>query len=146
MRVKPTTFGATFVVVWALANLVHHANGTRGPLDLISILNVLAALWALAAPQSAGRLCLLAGSQVLDAVWHLPFSPDHQLLAAFVNILILHRWLRERPSDSADVVKAVAGGARVVLLIVYAAAALSKYNESFVDPPPACGSGVGSHA
>lgn len=146
MRVKPTTFGATFVVVWALANLVHHANGTRGPLDLISILNVLAALWALAAPQSAGRLCLLAGSQVLDAVWHLPFSPDHQLLAAFVNILILHRWLRERPSDSADVVKAVAGGARVVLLIVYAAAALSKYNESFLDPARSCATWIATTA
>src|SRR5687767_13602003 len=62
MRVKPTTFGSTFVVVWALANLVHHANGSRGPLDPISILNVLAALWVLAAPRSGGRLCLLAGS------------------------------------------------------------------------------------
>ncbi len=146
MRVKPTTFGSTFVVVWALANLVHHANGSRGPLDLISILNVLAALWVLAAPRSAGRLCLLAGSQVLDAVWHLPFSPDHQLLAAFVNILILVRWLRTRPSDSADVVMAVAGGARVVLLIAYAAAALAKYNESFLDPARSCATWIATKA
>ncbi len=146
MRVKPTTPGLTFVVVWTLANLVHHANGTRGPLDLISILNVLAALWVLAAPRSAGRLCLLAATQVLDAVWHLPFSPDHQILAAFVNILILIRWMRARPSDSADVVMAVAGGARVVLLIAYVAAALSKYNESFLDPARSCATWIATTA
>jgi len=146
MRVKPTTPGHTFVVVWALANLVHHANGTRGPLDFISILNVLAALWVIAAPQSAGRLCLLAATQVLDAVWHLPFSPDHQILAAFVNILILVRWLRARPSDSADVVAAVASGARIVLLIAYGAAALSKYNESFLDPAHSCATWIATKA
>ena len=67
----------------------------------------------------------------------MPFSPDHWALVALVNVAILLTMLVGR-STSLETVGKAFPTARVLLLIAYGAAALSKWNTAFLDPVTSC--------
>lgn len=147
-RVARVTRGSTFAVGWALANIIHLLNQTNGDLAFpVSWLNLMVALWVLGRPTSAHRLAGLAAAQLLDTVWLAPFVPDHQVLAAFVNIAILGGYFAlRRPNSSDELLARVAPGARILLLIAYGAAALAKYNSDFLEPLRSCAAFVADNA
>lgn len=70
-----------------------------------------------------------------------PYVPDHQVLAALVNVTILAAYFMSgrTPSTSA-LVERVSPAARVILLVAYSAAAVSKYNTDFLAPVQSCAS------
>lgn len=92
---------AVFAVAWAIANVVHLLLQTRGDMALVSWLNLAVALWVLGRPTSAHRLAALSAAQLLDTIWLLPFTPDHQILAAFVNLAILICYFADGPRITA---------------------------------------------
>lgn len=133
--------------MWALANTIHLLNQTWGDLPIAGWINLLAALWLLARPSSAHRLALLAAAQVLETMVRLPIPPDHQLLAAFINVLILWTYFRmRRPHHVDDLVDRVAPGAKLVLLVAYTAAATAKYNHDFVTTAHSCATEIAERA
>lgn len=135
--------GSVFAVAWAAATLVHLLNQTGGDLARVSWLDFAAALWLLGRPSSGHRLAALAAAQLVDTLWLMPFTPDHQILAAFVNVVILTAYFRRgRPARAEEVVVEAAPGARVLLLIAYAAAATAKYNTDFLDPDTSCAGAI----
>ena len=147
-RAARVTRGSTFVVGWAFANIIHLLNQTNGDLVVVvSWVNLLVAVWVLGRPSSAHRLAALAAAQLLDTVWLAPFVPDHQVLAAAVNVGIVGAYLVMRCPDSSDrLVDRMAPGARIVLLVAYAAAALAKYNTDFLEPLRSCAAFVADNA
>lgn len=145
-RVARVTRGASFAFLWAVANMIHIVIHSGGRVTEITPgLNLAAAVFVLGRPSSPHRLALLAAAHLLDTVWVLPFAPDHQLLAAVVNVVILgayaHRQVQRRPltGGSDGLVDAIAPAARWLVLIGYSAAAIAKYNVDYVDPVTSCG-------
>jgi hypothetical protein len=134
------TWGALFALLWALANVVHLINMTAGQLSAVGWTNLAASLWLLARPSSAIRLVVLAGSQLLDTAVRLPFAPDHQILAAAVNVAVISVYVHQRVDSSTDLMTRVAPYARVILLVAYFAAASAKYNTTFLTPANSCAS------
>lgn len=135
---------AAFSFLWAVANIAHLWIQTGGSLDQpAAVVNMAAAAWVLADPRSVGRLVLLAATQLFDTVWVMPFAPDHQMLVASVNVVILLVALtmlfgRDRQPDSARFYASFSGAARILLLVGYSAAAIAKYNSAFFDPVISC--------
>jgi hypothetical protein len=135
------TAGSVFAWMWALANVDHLLNQTGGDLALVSWVNFVAAMWVFARPSSAHRVAALAATQLLDTVWLLPYAPDHQMLAAAVNVCILVAYVSlGRPGTVSVLIDRAAPGARVLMLIAYAAAATAKYNSDFLDRATSCAS------
>jgi hypothetical protein len=134
------TWGALFALLWALANIVHLINMTAGQLSAVGWTNLAASLWLLACPHSATRLVALAATQLLDTAVRLPFAPDHQILAATVNVVVITVYLHRRVDNSTDLMTRVAPYARVILLVAYFAAASAKYNTTFLTPANSCAS------
>ena len=108
-------------------------------------LNTVVAVVVLGYAGSARALTLLALVQVVDTAVLMPNTPDHQLLAALVNLADLVGLVRPRPRSSAALVDAVAPTARWVLLIAYSAAVIAKYNYDFLDAAHSCAAVVGTH-
>ncbi len=140
------TRGSTFAFLWATANIIHIVIHSAGRIsDVTPGLNLLAAVFLLGRPSSSHRLALLAAMQLLDTGWILPYAPDHQLLAAVVNLVVLGSFAldaarRTGGGERVDgLIDRVAPAARVLLLVGYAAAAIAKYNVDYVDPLTSCG-------
>ncbi len=144
-RVGRVTRGSTFAFLWATANIIHIVIHSAGRIsDVTPGLNLLAAVFLLGRPGSSHRLALLAAAHLLDTAWVMPFAPDHQILAAAVNLTILgsyaYRWVRRVDAGAADgLVDRIAPAARVLLLVGYSAAAIAKYNVDYVEPVTSCG-------
>lgn len=131
-----------FASMWAIANIVHLVNQELAQLTSPAAwLNLAAAIWLLRRP-SPHRLALLAASQLLETVWVAPLAPDHAVLAAWVNIVILLAYGRARLRDGVvepgAVVTSTIGALRALVLVAYSAAALAKYNDTFLDPELSC--------
>lgn len=135
---------AMVAVMWALASVIHLANQYGARIESPAAwANLIAAVLVLADPWSLRRLTALAAAQVVEVIWAMPFAPDHAMLAGAVDVVILiavlghratHRHLRSRRHLD----DAIAGTARVVLLMAYTAAAVAKYNTTFLDPATSC--------
>lgn len=138
--------GTVFAAAWAIANAVHLVNQSSGGLSWAAWLNLAAALFLLARPSSASRLALLAAAQVVETVWVSPTAPDHQILAFFVNLVILGTWLVRRDEQATDLVRRCAPAARWLLLVAYTAAAVAKWNHGFLDAASSCGSYLANNA
>ncbi|WP_404391245.1 hypothetical protein [Humibacillus xanthopallidus] len=134
-----------FVRMWAAAHVIHLAGATDSRLDtpwnIVTFGTALIAVWS-----PRGRwLAVMAGAQVLDLVVEMPYSPDHWILAGAVNVAILLT-LAWRRSCSLPAVAAAFPAARWILLIAYSAAALSKYNVTFLDPLRSCAGAIADTA
>lgn len=129
--------GAVFGAMWAIAHLVHLANQPNGLSTFTSWTAAAAAVYALGRPGSPDRLALLAVAQIADTAWEWPFMPDHWLLLALVNLVILCTFPFTR-GDATRFFDRTWAGARFLLLIGYGAAALAKWNTDFLDPVTSC--------
>lgn len=143
-HVARVTRGAAFAFLWAIANIIHIVIHSAGRItDVTPGVNLVAAVYLLGRPSSPHRLAILAAAHLLDTVWVLPFAPDHQILAAVVNLVILGSYLRSRwragEEDVDTLVDRIAPAARLLLLVGYSFAAIAKYNVDYVEPVTSCG-------
>lgn len=135
-----------FVRMWALAHVVHLVGFTDSALDSPWNITVVgAALFLLLHPDDGRVLALMALAQLCDLVAEMPFSPDHWMLLAFVNLILLATMAATRSTDIRKLGRAFPG-IRVVVLIAYSAAALAKYNTTFLEPVTSCATAIASTA
>ena len=133
-------------VMTALCCLAHFATHL-GPADFRApswwlAVGVLIAACAALAHASLARFLVLAGLQVLHIIADAPFNPDHWLLLFFVNVVVLcsafDLWLRQGSVDPGQLYEQFAPAARVVFLVCYGFAALSKFNTHFLGAASSC--------
>ena len=91
-------------------------------------------------------MALLALAQIVDTAVLMPNTPDHQYLAALVNLGLLAAFVGHRPASSAALVLRVAPTARWVLLVAYGAAVVAKYNSDFLAVSRSCAAVVAHNA
>ena len=131
-----------FVRMWAVAHILHLLIAERNALTTPWSITVVAVALAVLLRPASGRLFVaLLVTQVIEHTVEMPFSPDHWALVALVNLAILLTMLVRR-STSLGTVAAAFPTARVLLLIAYAAAALSKWNTTFLDPVTSCANAI----
>ncbi len=127
-----------FVRMWAVAHILHLVIAERSALDTAWSAAVVAlALAVLIQPESGRLFATMLVAQVVEHTIEMPFSPDHWALVALVNMAILLSMLVAR-STGTEVVTTAFPAARLLLLVAYGAAALSKWNTTFLDPVTSC--------
>lgn len=135
-----------FIRMWALAHVIHLVSATGSRLDTPwNILVVGAALALIVRPRSGPLLATMLLAQVADYLWEMPESPDHWALILLVNLALLVTMLVRR-SWTLEALEGALPAARVILLIVYSSAAISKYNTSFLDPVTSCANAIANAA
>jgi hypothetical protein len=136
-----------FAGLWAIGHVIHLMNDDGKLLtNIFSVTVVFAAVRLLANPGSLRRLAFLAATQLAHVAWTAPLLPDHWILAAAVNGAILVSLataaLRERSwlglSNGSALFGSMMPALRVILLISYTAAAIAKYNTTFLEPVTSC--------
>jgi len=131
-----------FVRMWAVAHILHLLIADRSALDTPWSTAVVAlALAVLLKPESGRLFVAMLVAQLVDHTVEMPFSPDHWALVALVNLSILVTMLVRR-STGLDATAASFPAARVLLLVAYGAAALSKWNTTFLDPVTSCANAI----
>lgn len=137
---------SSFAWMWAVALLIHVAVHSGGRLNTLSSAVVMAlAIAVIVRPNQPGLLPALAAAQLVDVFAGMPTSPDHWVLAGFVDAGILLTCAINRTVAPAKLAGAMPA-ARWLLLIAYAAAAVSKYNHAFLDPVGSCATAIGNVA
>jgi hypothetical protein len=135
-----------FVRMWAVAHIIHLAAATDSSLDTPwNALVTVSALMLLLRPYRGPWLLMMAIAQLVDLVVEMPFSPDHWILIGAVNIAILVSMVLRR-TYGLTAVAAALPAVRIVLLISYSAAALAKYNTTFLDPVMSCATAIANAA
>lgn len=131
-----------FAIMWSAGHMIHiaiHSNGKAQ--DPTEVAVFLAAVCLAMVPRSDRLLVLLAVAQIVDWWSFAPLNPDHWTLVMAVNSVLilggLGRILWDR-TTTVPLVEDVVGGLRVVLLVAYGAAALAKWNTTFLDPDVSC--------
>lgn len=144
----PTDVLTTFATLWSIASLFHIASydhWDRGMLIVIAV------VWLLLKPSSAGRLAILALAQVTVAAAFSPFISNHWFFTAFINLAILASWLscavRERSwqIDGSALYAMFAPPARAMLLVFYFYAVFHKLNADFFNVATSCGTDFYAH-
>lgn len=131
-----------FVRMWAIAHILHILVAERSAIDTVSGSAVVAlALGVLLRPASGRLFVAMLATQLVDHAVEMPFSPDHWALVALVNLAILLTMLVDRSTSTVSLAKAFPT-ARVILLIAYGAAAVSKWNATFLDPVTSCANAI----
>jgi hypothetical protein len=131
-----------FVRMWAIAHILHLLIADRSALDTPWNTAVVAfALAVLLKPESGRLFVAMLVAQLVEHTIEMPFSPDHWALVALVNLAILTTMAVKR-STSLDTLALAFPTARLLLLIAYGAAALSKWNTTFLDPVTSCANAI----
>ncbi|GAA5137124.1 hypothetical protein GCM10023339_77000 [Alloalcanivorax gelatiniphagus] len=131
-----------FVRMWAVAHILHLLIADRGALHTPWSTAVVALALAVLLNPVSGRLFVaMLVAQLVEHTIEMPFSPDHWALVALVNLAILLTMLVGR-STSPDTLAKAFPAARVLLLVAYGAAALSKWNTTFLDPVTSCANAI----
>ena len=131
-----------FVRMWAVAHISHLLIADRNALDTPwSIAVVALALAVVLRPDSARIFVAMIVGQLIEYGVEMPFSPDHWALVSLVNLSILVTMATHRSTASDTVAKAFPA-CRAILLIAYGAAALSKWNTTFLDPVTSCANAI----
>jgi hypothetical protein len=131
-----------FVRMWAIAHILHLLIADRSALDTPWNTAVVALALAVLLKPASGRLFVaMLVAQLIEHTIEMPFSPDHWALVAMVNVAILLTMLAKR-STGLDALAATFPTARLLLLIAYGAAALSKWNTTFLDPVTSCANAI----
>lgn len=135
-----------FVRMWALAHVIHLSAANTGRLDTPwNIAVVVSALVLLRFPTRGPVFVVMAVAQLVDMVVEMPYSPDHWMLIAGVNLAFLVTMALRRSWDL-PTLRSAFPAARVIVLVAYSAAALSKYNSSFIDPVKSCATAIAGTA
>ena len=131
-----------FVRMWAIAHILHLLIADRSALDTPWNTSVVAlALAVLLKPESGRLFVAMLVAQLVEHTIEMPFSPDHWALVALVNMAILVTMGVKR-STSLEALALSFPTARLLLLIAYGAAALSKWNTTFLDPVTSCANAI----
>lgn len=131
-----------FVRMWAVAHVIHLLIADRNALDTPWNIAVVALAIGVVLRPHIGRLfAAMAVAQLVEYAAEMPFSPDHWALVSFVNMAILVTMVVRRSTSIETVTKAFPT-ARVILLIAYGAAAMSKWNTTFLDPVTSCANAI----
>lgn len=131
-----------FVRMWAVAHVLHLLIADRNALDTPWNIAVVACAMALLLRPTSGRLlAAMALAQLAEYVAEMPLSPDHWALVSFVNSALLLSMLASRSTGLPALTRALPA-ARAILLVAYGAAALSKWNTSFLDPVTSCANAI----
>jgi hypothetical protein len=110
-----------------------------------ALLPVFAGFWLLLNPSSVFRLLLFVTVQLFDVWLHLPDVPNHWLIAAAFDVLVLLSYVRlalERRSiriSGSELIGTFAPPVRIVVIIVYAFTLVHKLNWDFLSPGASCG-------
>lgn len=130
--------GQVFVIMWAVAHLLHVSLHSEGALSFgTEALVFLSGVLVLLRPRWGAALLLMSAAQLVDWLSVAPFNPDHWTLVAAVNLTLLLVGCTPR-ARRAHVVDAAAGSLRILLLIAYGAAAFAKWNWTFLSPATSC--------
>lgn len=131
-----------FVRMWAIAHILHLLIANHTALDTPWNIAVVSLALAVLLQPAAGRwVAAMMVAQLVEYAVEMPFSPDHWALVAFVNMAVLITMAVSRTTDVSALEKALPA-ARALLLVAYGAAALSKWNSSFLDPVTSCATAI----
>lgn len=138
----------TFATLWSIASLFHIASydhWDRGMLIVVAV------VWLLLKPSSAGRLALVAASQLTVALVFAPFISNHWLFTAFVNAGIVASWaalaIRERSVhvEGPALYRMFAPTARWMVVVLYFYVVFHKLNADFFSLETSCGTDFYAH-
>jgi hypothetical protein len=129
----------------ALAILFHQQQLDDWAVPSLGLLVTLAAALLLLRPSSRPRLLLLIVLHAVSVVADMPLVTNHWLLLFLAEVaagvaLVVGRLRRDRWAyDAGEVYLRVAPTLRVLFLLVYVVAAVSKVNRDFFDADLSCG-------
>ena len=133
----------TFTVLWAIASLFHMAHSSVFDIQLNLAFLTLAAFFAIFRPSLTSFL-LLVSLQIFDAAFRMPFTTNHWIFTAFVNVSILHALLymifrnKSFSVDEGEFFKRFAPIVRIEVIILYFFAVFHKLNAGFFAPATSC--------
>ena len=139
----PTSDSPKSILIWgvllAISCIAHFSiHLSTAKFSLVWIFSVACLLMSFALIQrpNLNRLLLLAGIQVLHFFAVAPFNPDHWILICLVNLTLLsaalRQWLLYRKVDPRQLMDDFSQGAKLIFLVCYSFAAISKYNIHFL--------------
>ena len=141
----PVVRAEVFWCFWAVAHLVHLWLQYHGRLETVPAwFAFLAALALLRRPSAPALPAVLAVAQLMEFFSVQPLAADHWVLVAACNIAILATYLVGR--RGAALLSTVAPMLRVLVLVAYSAAAIAKWNTSFLDPVASCAAFISDSA
>jgi hypothetical protein len=132
-----------FAMLWAIATLFHMAHSSLFDSQLDYALLTVAAFAVIFRP-GIFTFILLITLQVFDALFRMPFTTNHWIFTAFVNLSILYSilfiMLRSRSFriNGGSLLKVVAPVLRIELLVLYSFAVFHKLNSGFFTPESSC--------
>ena len=132
-----------FCVLWAVATLFHMAHSSVFDVQLNLALLTLASFYAIFRPSLTSFIVLIT-LQIFDAAFRMPFTTNHWIFTAFVNVTMLHvllflilrtRTLTVKP----DIFyKTIAPVIRIEVIILYFFTVFHKLNAGFFTPDTSC--------
>jgi hypothetical protein len=132
-----------FAVLWAIAALFHMAHSSVFDTELNFALLTVAAFYVIFKPSLISFITFIA-LQVFDAVYRMPFTTNHWLFTALVNVTILQALVYlavKRQSfhiASADLLGAFLYAVRIEVIILYFFTTFHKLNSGFFSPEVSC--------
>ncbi|HEY0772153.1 MAG TPA: hypothetical protein VGD31_17650, partial [Sphingobacteriaceae bacterium] len=125
-----------FSMLWAIASLFHMAHSSVFDSAFNFALLTLASLYVIFRPSMGGFLAMIA-LQLFDAFYRMPYTTNHWIFTAFVNLSIFHCLIylviRERSFqiNAGLLLKTFAPVVKIELIILYFFAVFHKLNAGF---------------
>jgi hypothetical protein len=125
-----------FAILWAIAALFHMAHSSVFDQQLDFALLTLASIYVIFRPSLGGFLLLIA-LQVFDALFRMPFTTNHWIFTAFVNVSILHALIflmikyNSFQIEGGQLLKTFRPVVQAELIILYFFAVFHKLNTGF---------------
>lgn len=132
-----------FTQLWGIAALFHMAHSSIFDEKLNLALLTCAAIYSIFRP-SVPSLIALAVFQLIDAFIRMPFTTNHWIFTAFVNLTILQAFIYQSFKNKtynirgAAWMESFAPVVRWELITLYFFAAFHKLNSAFFDPSTSC--------
>lgn len=132
-----------FSVLWGIAALFHMAHSSVFDTQLNLALLTLASFGAILRP-SLLSFVLLITLQIFDAAFRMPFTTNHWIFTAFVNLTIIHVLLfsvarnQDFNVDTGRFFKSFAPLVKIEVIILYFFAVFHKLNTGFFTPDTSC--------
>ena len=132
-----------FAVLWATATLFHMAHSSVFDTQLNLALLTVAAFFVIVRPSLASFLILIT-LQMFDAFFRMPFTTNHWIFTAFVNVTILQAALilavktRTFNIKGGELFKLFRPVIKIEVVILYFFAVFHKLNSGFFTPATSC--------
>ena len=132
-----------FCVLWAIAALFHMAHSSVFDTQLNLALLTLAAFFAILKPSLASFVVLIT-LQIFDAAFRMPFTTNHWIFTAFVNLTLFHVLIyrviqsRDFNVNPGGYFSSFAPLIRLEVIILYFFAVFHKLNAGFFTPATSC--------